>query len=1084
MATKTASSGRFITTSSSRWLQATVGLALFVSVAWCCLSSPVAAQGGPGFGGSSPGGGSLFSPDSKPEVIAPGPSMTASDEMVASIRVEGAHHIPASRVLSQLKTRIGRPFDPHLVQKDVKKLHALPWFVKVDTYTEKVPEGRVVIFRVTERATIRYVEYLGNNKIKDKKLAKETSLKVGGALSPYAVEEGRARIAEVYAENGYNRVQVTVVEGTQPDDKGVVYAINEGKAQKIWSVQFEGSQFATRGQLKNKIKTKPGFARIFKGYLDYETIDADVNRLTDYYRRFGFFQAKVGRVIEWNDKETWATVRFVIHEGPQSQIRNVTFMGNALFASNDLAAGLKLPGGNYFERDKLTSDVEWLKELYGSRGYVFTEVRPDVRYLEEPGKIDLVYSIDEGKRFRIGRIFVHIAGENPHTKIQTALNRLSIKPGAVADIREIHASERRLQASSLFRSDPAQNVYPKISFRLPKIEDEYATASEQPVVRGQSPSPKRFNPIPVQQVRGTPGTYEVQRPVIDEPSGIHGLSGSDMANHEDIDIHLYVGDSGLPQQQAPQRQANEQQASKNRPMGRQVHVVRKWPTSPTSAPAANPARPVPNSAYAQLPVQRGNTYQAAHQPAPSLPVYRGQSPSPTHSSVGWSSGAQPRPSAQPIRPIATRSQGFGGQVVRATGPQSNLPSRPQVQQTQLIQNISPPGLPPVAGSFAPSQVITPYTATEAIAPGLQGLPSVQFTDPAVDVYVDLEETQTGRFLLGVGVNSSAGIVGQIMLDERNFNWRRFPSSWQDVVDGTAWRGGGQRLRIEAAPGSEVQRYLINFQEPFLMNTPVALGLGASYYSRRFNDWNEQRMGGRISLGYQWVQSDVSTSFAYRGENVNISNISNPAEPQLSGVVGDNALHGFRVAVVNDTRDSAFLATQGHRFELWGEGVIGTFDYPRGGIDLRKYFLVRERPDHSGRHVVSASTKMQWTGSNTPVYDQFFAGGFATMRGFDFRGASPVSNGVQVGGEFMWINSVEYMFPITADGMLHGVAFCDFGTVEPTIALDDFRVAPGFGLRITVPAMGPAPIALDFAWPVVRADTDELQVFSFNIGFMR
>jgi outer membrane protein insertion porin family len=71
-------------------------------------------------------------------------------------------------------------------------------------------------------------------------------------------------------------------------------------------------------------------------------------------------------------------------------------------------------------------------------------------------------------------------------------------------------------------------------------------------------------------------------------------------------------------------------------------------------------------------------------------------------------------------------------------------------------------------------------------------------------------------------------------------------------------------------------------------------------------------------------------------------------------------------------------------------------------------------------------------------------------------------------------------------MIHGVAFCDFGTVEENIALhgDNFRVAPGIGLRITVPAMGPAPIALDFAFPVLSAPTDEKQVFSFNIGLQR
>ena len=87
---------------------------------------------------------------------------------------------------------------------------------------------------------------------------------------------------------------------------------------------------------------------------------------------------------------------------------------------------------------------------------------------------------------------------------------------------------------------------------------------------------------------------------------------------------------------------------------------------------------------------------------------------------------------------------------------------------------------------------------------------------------------------------------------------------------------------------------------------------------------------------------------------------------------------------------------------------------------------------------------------------------------------------------MWVNTVEYLFPLTADDMIHGVAFCDFGTVEENVALhgDNFRVAPGFGLRITVPAMGPAPIALDFAFPVAKADTDDTQVFSFNIGLQR
>jgi outer membrane protein insertion porin family len=77
-----------------------------------------------------------------------------------------------------------------------------------------------------------------------------------------------------------------------------------------------------------------------------------------------------------------------------------------------------------------------------------------------------------------------------------------------------------------------------------------------------------------------------------------------------------------------------------------------------------------------------------------------------------------------------------------------------------------------------------------------------------------------------------------------------------------------------------------------------------------------------------------------------------------------------------------------------------------------------------------------------------------------------------------------MFPITADDSLRGVVFTDFGTVESNVTINTMRVAPGFGLRITLPAMGPAPIALDFAIPVAYAQDDSQQLFSFFVGFAR
>jgi len=139
------------------------------------------------------------------------------------------------------------------------------------------------------------------------------------------------------------------------------------------------------------------------------------------------------------------------------------------------------------------------------------------------------------------------------------------------------------------------------------------------------------------------------------------------------------------------------------------------------------------------------------------------------------------------------------------------------------------------------------------------------------------------------------------------------------------------------------------------------------------------------------------------------------------------------------------------------------------------------------NTLSYGTKAGFSGSDTPVFENYFAGGFSTIRGFDFRGASPLEGGVRVGGEFQWLNTIEYTFPLTADDMVKGVLFTDFGTVEENIEInrENFRVAPGFGFRVHLPAAGiGAPLAFDFAFPISDAEGDEQETFSFYIGVSR
>ena len=175
-------------------------------VAVTCASSRRAQPGGMGWRRHADSPALDVRQEERQPAKISGLSLSATDEPVAEIRIVGNKTIPTSQILNQLQTRVGRPFDPALVQRDVRKLTARGWFVDVQPTYEQTPNGRIVIFKVVERPIVRYVEYLGNDGIRDKKLAKETDLKVGGSVDPYAVEEARRKIIDLYHRNGFNNV--------------------------------------------------------------------------------------------------------------------------------------------------------------------------------------------------------------------------------------------------------------------------------------------------------------------------------------------------------------------------------------------------------------------------------------------------------------------------------------------------------------------------------------------------------------------------------------------------------------------------------------------------------------------------------------------------------------------------------------------------------------------------------------------------------------------------------------------------------------------------------------------------------------
>jgi outer membrane protein assembly complex protein YaeT len=366
-------------------------------------------------------------------------------------------------------------------------------------------------------------------------------------------------------------------------------------------------------------------------------------------------------------------------------------------------------------------------------------------------------------------------------------------------------------------------------------------------------------------------------------------------------------------------------------------------------------------------------------------------------------------------------------------------------------------------------------------PTVEVLPN-EFDSPFKDVYVHVNETRTGQIMFGGGVNSNAGLNGSFVINERNFDITRFPTSWDDFRTGRAFRGAGQELRFEAVPGTIFQRYSLTFREPYLFDTRFGTTDSIYYFNRSYLEYSEDRVGGRFTLDRQF-DPIWRASLTTRVEGVNVDDVAWYAPRSISEYVGWHFLLGLRAGITRDTRDSFIFPTTGSVFDAGFEQVLGDYSFPIGTAEYTKFFSSKylQREDGSGKHVLAVRSQLGISGGNTPVYERFYAGGFRSLRGFTFRGVGPNENGLFTGGTFSFLNTVEYQFPVLANDKVFFVTFLDHGTVEQGVNIKDYRVSAGFGFRLVVPALGPLPIALDFAFPINKAPWDNRQIFSFYVG---
>ena len=376
-----------------------------------------------------------------------------------------------------------------------------------------------------------------------------------------------------------------------------------------------------------------------------------------------------------------------------------------------------------------------------------------------------------------------------------------------------------------------------------------------------------------------------------------------------------------------------------------------------------------------------------------------------------------------------------------------------------------------------------------------------------DVLVEIKEKNTGSVNFGLAIGTDQGFGGEISLNQYNFDIADVPTSFSEFTAGRAFRGAGQSFTIALQPGIDVSTYSISLGEPHLFETDWSGNTSLSYRNRVYPQWTEERttmtFGAGRRLGDFW-----SFGTNVRLENVTLTQfetgtplvvVNDQAGPSQFGVLS--------TSISRNTIDSKTRPGSGSMSEVTASMYGGAYSFPmlRGSYTT---FLTLDEDFLGRKTTLRLNSQMGYIASdNAPVFERFYLGG-RTLRGFAFRTISPVtyqlqgypnsypptdqgpSNGApatNIGGQFMFFAGTQYETPIFQD-VITAVAFMDSGTVTGNsyagdipnpLGFSQYRVSVGVGLRLYIGALGPAPIALDFAVPLLKQDTDETQVFSFN-----
>ena len=403
---------------------------------------------------------------SKPVILYSG---TPKKYEIADIKVEGVKNYEDYVLIGLSGLSVGQtisvPGDE--ITSAIKRYWRHGLFSNVQITAEKI-EGNKIWLKIslTQRPRISEIRYHGVKKSERQDLETRLGLVKGSQITPNLVDRAKTLIKRYFDDKGFKNAEIII---SQKDDVSnenqVIVDVNIDKKEKVkvHEITIVGNKAIKTSKLKRVMKKtneKGKLKNLFrtKKFIN-EKYEEDKQLIIDKYNELGYRDAVivVDSVSPYDEKTV--NVYIEIEEGDKYYLRNVTWVGNTLYPSEQLNYLLRMKKGDVYNQkllnERLSTDEDAIGNLYYNNGYLFYNLDP-VEINIDGDSIDLEMRIYEGRQATINKIKIN---GNDRLYENVVRRELRTRPGQLFSRDDLMRSMREIQQMGHF--DP-ENIQPDI----------------------------------------------------------------------------------------------------------------------------------------------------------------------------------------------------------------------------------------------------------------------------------------------------------------------------------------------------------------------------------------------------------------------------------------------------------------------------------------------------------------------------------------------------------------------------------------------------------------------------------------------